>query len=60
MIEASSLVLELATDTLHLLNLLTHGVPAVLDEFELKPPGISGVEVAHEQHAWYVEVCVRA
>ena len=54
-IQVYSLVLELAIGILHL---LPHAVPAGMGEFELKPPGISGVEVADEQHAWYMGVCV--
>ena len=53
-IDVSSLVLELAKGILHL---LPHAAPAVLGDFELEPPGISGVEVADEQHTWFVEVC---
>ena len=56
-IEVSSLVFEFAIGILHL---LPHAVPAGMGAFELELPGISGVEVADEQHAWYVEVCVRA
>ena len=56
-IEASNLVLEFATGTLHLLH---HAVPADMGEFELKLPELSGVETEDEQCAWYVEVCVRA
>ena len=48
-IEVSNLVLEFAIGILHL---LPHAVPAGMGEIELKPPGISGVEVAEEQHAW--------
>ena len=55
MIEVSRLVLEFA---IGMLCLLPHAVSAGMGEFELKPPGISGVEVVEEQHAWYVEVCV--
>ena len=53
--EVSSLVLEFA---IGMLCLLPHAVSASVGEFELGPPGISGVEVVEEQHAWYVEVCV--
>ena len=55
-IEVSSLVLELDIGILHLLH---RAVPADMGKFEPEPPGISGVEVVEEQHAWYVEVCVR-
>ena len=54
-IEVSSLVLELGICILHL---LPHAVPAGMGEFELEPPGISGVDAVEEQHAWYMEVCV--
>ena len=54
-IDVSSLVVEF---TIGILCLLHRAVSAGMSEFELKPPGISGLEVVEEQHAWYVEVCV--
>ena len=55
-IDVSSRVLEFA---IGILCLLHRAVSAGMGEFEPTPPGLSGVEVVEEQHAWYVEVCVR-
>ena len=54
-IEKSSLDLDF---DINILRLLSRAVPAGMGVSDLEPPGISGVEVADEQHAWNVEVCV--